>query len=101
MDRHTQYFDEINALTDNDLYRIRSVRGVKWAVPLFEGQPRAKAPDGKFRVVILLGLDDATLVGAPRKMILGAAEDLRQPDAAIIDEAGVSILFSESTAPTR
>ncbi|PYV92001.1 MAG: ABC transporter permease, partial [Acidobacteria bacterium] len=84
---------EINALTDNDLYRIRSVSGVKWAVPLFEGQPRAKAPDGKFRVVILLGLDDATLVGAPRKMILGAAEDLRQPDAAIIDEAGYRFFF--------
>jgi putative ABC transport system permease protein len=93
MDRHTQYFDEINALTDNDLYRIRSVSGVKWAVPLFKGQPRAKAPDGKFRVVILLGLDDATLVGAPRKMILGAAEDLRQPDAAIIDEAGYRFFF--------
>ena len=55
MDRNTQYFDEVNALTDNDLYRVRGVSGVKWAVPLFKGNPRAKAPDGKFRVVILLG----------------------------------------------
>jgi putative ABC transport system permease protein len=93
MDRNTQYFDEINALTDNDLYRVRGVSGVKWAVPLFKGQPRAKAPDGKFRVVILLGLDDATLVGAPRKMILGSVADLRQPDAAIIDEAGYRFFF--------
>jgi putative ABC transport system permease protein len=68
---------------------------VKWAVPLFKGQPRAKAADGKFRVVILLGIDDATLVGAPRKMILGSAEDLRQPDAAIIDEAGYRHLFPD------
>ncbi|MEW5979307.1 MAG: ABC transporter permease [Acidobacteriota bacterium] len=95
MDRHTQYFDEVNALTDNDLYRVRGVSGVKWAVPLFKGQPRAKAPDGKFRVAILLGLDDATLVGAPRKMILGSAEDLRQPDAAIIDEAGYRFFFPD------
>ena len=93
MDRNTQYFDEVNALTENDLYRVRGVSGVKWAVPLFKGQPRAKAPDGKFRVVILLGLDDATLVGAPRKMILGSAEDLRRPDAAIIDEAGYRFFF--------
>jgi len=93
MDSHTQYFDEVNALTANDLYRVRGVRGVKWAVPLFKGQPRAKAPDGKFRVVILLGLDDGTLVGAPRKMILGSAEDLRKPDSVIIDEAGFRFFF--------
>jgi putative ABC transport system permease protein len=60
---------------------------------MFRGQPRAKTLDGKFRVVILLGLDDATLVGAPRKMLLGSADDLRQPDAAIIDEAGYRFFF--------
>jgi putative ABC transport system permease protein len=95
MDRNTQYFDEVNALTDDDLYRVRGVSGVQWAVPLFKGQPRAKSPDGKFRVVILLGLDDATLVGAPRKMLLGSADDLRQPDAAIIDEAGYRFFFPD------
>ena len=66
MDRYTQYFDEVKALTDSDVYRVRGVAGVEWAVPLFKGQPRAKGPDGNFRVVILMGLDDATLVGAPR-----------------------------------
>ncbi len=93
MDRNTQYFDEASALTDNDLYRVRGVSGVKWAVPLFKGQPRARSNDGKFRVVILLGLDDATLVGAPQKIILGSAEDLRQPDTAVIDEAGYRFFF--------
>src|SRR2546428_13885477 len=83
MDRNTQYFDEINALTDNDLYRVRGVSGVKWAVPLFKGQPRAKTPDGTFRVVILLGLDEATLVGAPRRLIMGSVADLDQREAAI------------------
>lgn len=95
MDRNTQYFDEASALTDDDLYRVRGVDGVKWAVPLFKGQPRAKTLDGKFRVVILLGLDDATLVGAPRKMLLGSIDDLRQPDAAIIDEAGYRFFFPD------
>lgn len=93
MDPNTQYFDEVNALTDDDLYRVRGVSGVKWAVPLLKGNPRAKAPDGKFRVVIMLGIDDATLVGAPRKMIMGSADDLRQPDSAIIDEAGYRFFF--------
>src|SRR5713101_5875727 len=93
MDRKTQYFDEVKALTDDDLYRVRGVPGVEWAVPLFKGTPRAKALDGNFRVVIMLGVDDATLVGAPRNMVLGSADNLRQPDAVIIDRVGYEFFF--------
>src|SRR5207237_9435206 len=35
MDRKTQYFDEVKALTDDDLYRVRGVAGVAWAWPVF------------------------------------------------------------------
>jgi putative ABC transport system permease protein len=95
MDKKTLYIDEVKALTDNDLYRVRGVPGVLWAVQLFKGQPRAKAPDGTYRVVIMMGLDDASLVGAPTrdKMLLGTVEDLRQPDAVIIDRVGYSLLL--------
>ena len=95
MDRTTQYVDEVYALNDDDLYRVRGVPGVQWAVPFFKGQPRAKAPDGSFRVVILLGLDDPSLAGAPAatKMILGSVDALREPDAAIIDLAGYHFFF--------
>jgi putative ABC transport system permease protein len=93
MDRETQYFDEGKALTDNQLYRVRGVSGVRWAVPLYKGIARALAPDGKFRQVVLLGIDDASLVGAPRKMLLGRYEDLKDPDAVIIDRAGYAYFF--------
>jgi putative ABC transport system permease protein len=93
MDPKTQYFDEVKALTDDDVYRVRGVRGVEWAVPLFKGQPRAKAFDGNFRVVIMMGVDDATLVGAPRNMVLGSPEDLRKPDAVLIDRVGYEFFF--------
>src|SRR5256712_3613882 len=93
MDSQTLYNAEVYALRDADLYRVRSVPGVEWAVPLYMGTGRAKAPDGKFRTVILLGVDDATLVGAPRKMLLGSIYDLGQPDAAIIDKAGFRYFF--------
>jgi putative ABC transport system permease protein len=66
---------------------------VEWAVPIYKGTGRAKGPDGRFRTVILLGVDDATLVGAPRKMLLGSIYDLRQADAAIIDKAGYQYFF--------
>src|SRR5215467_269324 len=93
MDRKTQYFDEVKALTDDDLYRVRGVSGVEWAVPLFKGTPRAKAFDGNFRVVIMMGVDDATLVGAPRSMVLGSVNDLRRPDAVIVDRVGYEFFF--------
>jgi len=93
MDRKTQYFDEVKALTDDDLYRVRGVPGIEWAVPFFKGQPRAKALDGNFRVVIMMGVDDATLVGAPRNMVLGSLDDLRRPDAVIIDRVGYEFFF--------
>jgi putative ABC transport system permease protein len=38
--------------------------------------------------MILLGLDDATLVGAPGGVFMGSIADLRKPDAVIIDDAG-------------
>src|SRR5262249_21477660 len=46
-----------------------------------------------FQQFIILGLDDATLVGAPREIILGNLADLRQPDAVIIDEGGYKYLW--------
>jgi len=93
MDKATQYIDEVYALRDDELYKVRGVPGVEWAVPLFKGQPVARALNGRFRAVILLGLDDSTLTGAPRKMILGSIESLREPDAVIIDLAGYHFLF--------
>jgi putative ABC transport system permease protein len=93
MDQKTQYFDEVKALTANDLYRVRGVRGIEWAVPLFKGTPRAKALDGNFRVVIMMGVDDATLVGAPKDMVLGSVDNLRRPEAVIIDRVGYEFFF--------
>jgi putative ABC transport system permease protein len=94
MDPKTQYLDEVKALPDQDLYRVRGVDAVEWAVPLFKGTARAKVhTDGKFRAVILMGLDDASLVGAPRDMAMGSFDALRQPDSIIIDRVGYKFFF--------
>jgi putative ABC transport system permease protein len=69
------------------------VPGVEWAVRLYKGLSRARLSDGNFQQVILLGLDDATLVGAPQKMFLGSLADLRQPDAIIMDIEGYKQLW--------
>ena len=93
MDAKTEYFEQTKAMKDTDLTRVRSVEGVQWAVKLFKGGPVARALEGKFAVSLCLGLDDATLTGAPRNMVLGSWERLREPDAVVIDKAGYVLLF--------
>jgi putative ABC transport system permease protein len=93
MDPQTEYWDQTKALKDTDLTRVRGVPGVAWAVRLFKGNPVAKTLQGKFAVSLLIGLDDATLSGAPRKMLLGSWERLREPDSVVIDQAGYVLLF--------
>lgn len=93
MEPSVQFVDDITPLSDNDLYRVRGVPGVAWAVRLYKGLARGQFHDGRFKQFIVLGLDDATFVGAPRQMLLGSLADLRQPDAVIIDEFGYRYLW--------
>src|SRR5260370_23448530 len=93
MDPQTEYWDQTKGLKDTDLTRVRGVPGVAWAVRLFKGNPVAKTLQGKFAVSLLIGLDDATLSGAPRKMLLGSWQRLREPDSVVIDQAGYVLLF--------
>jgi len=93
MDRDTEYFEQTKALKDTDLNRVRGVDGVQWAVKLFKGSPVARTLAGKFATTFCLGVDDATLTGAPRKMLLGSWDRLWEPDSVVIDKAGYILLF--------
>jgi putative ABC transport system permease protein len=93
MDPATQYFEQTKALKDTDLLRVRGVPGVDYAVRLFKGQPVARTPKGNFSQATVMGIDDATLIGAPRKMLMGSWERLREPDSVVIDLAGYRLLF--------
>ena len=93
MDANVQYVDDIKPLSENELYRVRGVPGVAWAVRLYKGLARARLDNGNFQQIILLGLDDATLVGAPNEILLGNLADLRKPDAVIMDERGYRAIW--------
>jgi putative ABC transport system permease protein len=103
MDGNVRYIDDVKPMIENNLYRVRGVEGVRWAVPLFKGNARAKlnsiGVDGRthevIEQVILLGLDDATLVGAPppRRVIAGSLADLRKPDAVMVDFTRLTKLY--------
>jgi putative ABC transport system permease protein len=96
MDPNVQNADEIKPLSESDIYRVRGVPGIEWAVKLYKGLARARVDDGSFRQVMLMGLDDDTLVGAPAEMIVGSLADLRRPDAVIVDKAGYEYLWPDA-----
>ena len=101
MDRNVLHVDDVKPMIQNNIYRVRGVDGVKWAVPFFKGTARAKVDnvDGTPRQVIeqvvLLGLDDSSMVGAPppNKIWEGRLEDLRRPDAVFVDHTRLPKLF--------
>jgi putative ABC transport system permease protein len=88
MDPKVKFIDDCRPLLDTQLYRVRGVRGVEWAVPLYKGSQRVRLNNGELVGSNLLGLDDATLIGGPAVVLEGRLTDLRLPDAVIVDEAG-------------
>jgi putative ABC transport system permease protein len=103
MDPAVRYIDDVKPMLENNLYKVRGVPGVRWAVPLYKGLARAKmnpqtAGDNRQTVieqVILLGLDDTSMVGAPppANILVGSLRDLRQPDAVIVDNVRLEKLY--------
>ncbi|MBS0290006.1 MAG: ABC transporter permease [Proteobacteria bacterium] len=93
MDPKVEYIDQVKSLPDRDLMRVRSVSGVKWAVPLFKGMGVVQTIDGAMQNIIMLGVDDSTLIGQPPKMLIGNWEDLKQPNSIIIDQDGFNYIW--------
>ena len=77
-------------MPDSALQRVRNVDGVRYAVPLALGDVDVRFPNGRFQSFQVIGVDDATLAGAP---LLKAGEPpvaLRVPDGVIVDSGGTS-----------
>lgn len=87
-DANVRYIMEVRPLADQDLYRIRSVPGVSWAAPFFVSRARLELPSREFKTVELTGIDRSTMIGQPPQVTEGRLEDLRLPDAVMIEESG-------------
>jgi putative ABC transport system permease protein len=93
MNPNVRYIDDLKAISDTAFLRVRGVPGVAWAVNLYKGAGQAQLENGNYQGVILLGIDDATLVGAPSAMVLGKIGDLQLPDSVLVDEAGYRYMW--------
>jgi putative ABC transport system permease protein len=90
-----RYIDDLETLSERRLSEVRSVNGVAWAVPLYKGVTRAYLAGRRFQQLLLVGLDDVSLVGAPRTMVRGSVQDLEQPDAVLVDQVGMQLLWPD------
>ncbi|MCP5532246.1 MAG: ABC transporter permease [Akkermansiaceae bacterium] len=101
VEEQVQQVNETNPLRDTDVARVRSVSAVEWAMPLYSGIQRVRLEDGSFKTVQLIGIDAATLAGAPERMIKGRLEDLRLPNTVIIDELAITRLSLKGAPPIK
>lgn len=97
MDPAVEYIEEPAALPTTALQRVRSIAGVDWAVPLYSGSLRIRLTGGRFRSVQVMGLDDATLIGAPADFSADAVRTLRSADGVIVDRNGAATLLRPRT----
>ena|SRR5579863_5030961 len=89
MDPAVQTVANTIGMPDYVLDATRSIKGVKYAVPVYSGGAIVKLADGTYQAVNVVGLDDTSLVGRP-KLIEGKIGD-------IYGENGFSVGLGDST----
>ncbi|MGY6551138.1 MAG: ABC transporter permease [Erythrobacter sp.] len=81
------------------LDEVRSVQGVEWAVPHLRAAAAVRSGDGDLEGVAIIGVDDATLIGLPRNMVVGTKDLLAAPDSVLIDDFGALNMFGPDVDP--
>jgi putative ABC transport system permease protein len=87
--------DQPDQMTELTVNRVRSTSGVEWAVPYYQAIAQLRTWDGRTKSVTLIGVDDSSLVAAPHTVLIGSLDDLRRPDAIILDAAGFAAIFPD------
>jgi putative ABC transport system permease protein len=88
MDPAVESTEQTTNMPDSALTRVRSVDGVRSAVPLALATADARFPNGRFQTFQLICVDDATLFGVPALKDGVSPKVLRAPDGVIVDPGG-------------
>jgi putative ABC transport system permease protein len=89
MDPAVESVEQTINMPASALLRVRSVDGVADAVPLMLASTTARLPNGRFQQFQAIGVDDATLAGAP--LVAGrSADGLHAADTVVVDAGGTS-----------
>jgi len=85
MDPSVQTVANTIPLPDYTLDEVRSIPGVKYAVPLYSGGALLKLQSGDYQAVNIVGLDDSSLAGRPQ-VVSGNIQDIFAENAFIAVE---------------
>jgi putative ABC transport system permease protein len=88
MDPRVRYIEEVEPMRDVELTNVRSVSGIKWAVPFYKGLSTIRMPDGLTQQVQLIGVDNVSLIGNCKKILMGDPLSIKRPQTAIMDSNG-------------
>jgi len=83
MDPAVQTVAQTIGMPDYVLDAARSMQGVSYAVPVYNGGALVKLADGAYQYVTVIGLDDTSLFGRPA-LIQGKIEDIYGENAFIV-----------------
>jgi putative ABC transport system permease protein len=97
MSQSSSAFDEPTNFTTTDFYRIRSLKGVLWAVQLYRTWYTMKHLNtNQTKTWEMIGVDPETLIGLPQTFIAGSRESIHNANAIIVD--GYSLKQLETRA---
>jgi putative ABC transport system permease protein len=99
MDPRVKQAEQGEPLSDQALFRVRSVEGVAWAVPYFRSTATLKTTQGDIAAVTLVGVDNQSMVGLPEEGIDEAMTAIRGRNAAVLDRNTAHLIWADGRAP--
>ena len=75
VDPQVQYIEDVKPLRDTEVFACAEPKASNGRSAFYKGMLRARMNDGTFQNCTVIGLDDATLIGGPPKMIAGQLAD--------------------------
>jgi putative ABC transport system permease protein len=84
MDPHTHGEDLVRPMPQDYLAYVKNIPQIEWAVPIYHLELPLTSAQGVFKMAEVYGIDDSTLVGAP-KLLQGNLQDLHREGGIILD----------------